>query len=205
MRPVSTGGRRRSGSDDQTAEPAASRRIVCRWNIRRYVKDEELRRKLIPNYRAGCKRILNSWTYYGAVANPKAELITDRIARITADGIVTADGVRPGGRHRLRHRLPYHRLLHLRQIKGPRGEDLVDRWNREGVGAHRGIAVAEMPNLFFLLGPNTGLGHNAVVFMIESQIRYVGRGDRRGAQIRRPGVGAQPVAQDKFNAELQTS
>ena len=59
------------------------------------------------------------------------------------------------------------------QIKGLRGEDLVDRWNREGIGAHRGIAVADMPNLFFLLGPNTGLGHNSVVFMIESQIHYV--------------------------------
>ena len=58
-------------------------------------------------------------------------------------------------------------------IKGPHGEDLVDRWNREGIGAHRGIAVADMPNLFFLLGPNTGLGHNSVVFMIESQIHYV--------------------------------
>ena len=49
----------------------------------------------------------------------------------------------------------------------------MDRWNREGIAAHRGIAVADMPNLFFLLGPNTGLGHNSVVFMIESQIRYV--------------------------------
>ncbi len=70
-------------------------------------------------------------------------------------------------------------------IKGAGGEDLVDRWNREGIQAHRGIAVAGMPNLFFLLGPNTALGHNSVVFMIESQIRYVAKAiaavDKSGA------------------------
>ena len=74
-------------------------------------------------------------------------------------------------------------------IKGADGEDLVDRWNREGVVAHRGITVADMPNLFFLLGPNTGLGHNSVVFMIESQIRYVAARDRRRGQVRRAGAG----------------
>ena len=75
-------------------------------------------------------------------------------------------------------------------IKGAGGEDLVDRWNREGIQAHRGIAVAGMPNLFFLLGPNTALGHNSVVFMIESQIRYVAQAiaavDKSGARALAP-------------------
>ena len=88
-------------------------------------------------------------------------------------------------------------------VKGPRGEDLVDRWNREGVVAHRGIAVADMPNLFFLLGPNTGLGHTSVVFMIESQIHYVAEAiaavDKAGAQALAPSR----AAQDRSNAELQ--
>src|ERR1700741_5524816 len=64
----------------------------AKYNIRRSVKDRELRRKLTPRYRIGCKRILNSSTYYGAVADPKTELITDHIARVTRDGIVTAAG-----------------------------------------------------------------------------------------------------------------
>ena len=89
------------------------------------------------------------------------------------------------------------------QIKGRNGEDLVDRWNREGIGAHRGITVADMPNLFFLLGPNTGLGHNSVVFMIESQIHYVADAiktcDKFGAQALAP----TRAAQDRFNDELQ--
>ena len=88
-------------------------------------------------------------------------------------------------------------------IKGAHGEDLVDRWNREGIAAHRGITVADVPNLFFLLGPNTGLGHNSVVFMIESQIRYVAAAiaaaDKCGAQALAP----TRAAQDRYNDELQ--
>jgi cation diffusion facilitator CzcD-associated flavoprotein CzcO len=177
---------------------------LAKWNIRRSVKDRELRRKLIPRYRIGCKRILNSSTYYPAVANPKTELVTDRIIRITPDGIVTADGA-----ERKVDVIVFATGFHVTdsytyvQIKGMHGEDLVDRWNREGLGAHRGITIADVPNLFFLLGPNTGLGHNSVVFMIESQIRYVADAiatcDRFGAQALAP----TRDAQNRFNDELQ--
>ncbi|OBG78470.1 MULTISPECIES: NAD(P)/FAD-dependent oxidoreductase [unclassified Mycobacterium] len=177
----------------------------CKFNIRRSVKDRELRRKLVPNYRIGCKRILNSSKYYRAVADPKTELVTDHIARITRDGIVTVDGT-----ERPVDVIVFGTGFHVTDsytyvgIKGRNGEDLVDRWNREGIAAHRGIAVAEMPNLFFLLGPNTGLGHNSVVFMIESQIRYVADAiktcDKLGVQALAP----TRAAQDRFNEELQT-
>ena len=178
--------------------------LVGKWNIRRNVKDKELRRRLTPTYRAGCKRILYSPNYYQAVANPKCELITDRIARITPDGIVTADGTE----HAV-DVIVYATGFHVTDsytyvdIKGAGGEDLVDRWNREGVAAHRGVTVAGVPNLFFLLGPNTGLGHTSVVIMIESQIRYVAKAiaavDRYGAQALAP----TRAAQDRENAELQ--
>ena len=116
---------------------------------------------------------------------------------MTPSGIVTADGVE----HPV-DVVVYATGFHVTDsytyvdIKGAGGEDLVDRWNREGIQAHRGIAVAGMPNLFFLLGPNTALGHNSVVFMIESQIRYVAQAiaavDKARAQAlapepRRPG------------------
>ncbi len=174
------------------------------YNIRRSVKDRELRRKLRPHYRIGCKRILNSSTYYRAVADPRTELITDHITRITPGGIVTADGI-----ERKADVIVFATGFHVTdsytyvQIKGHNGEDLVERWNREGIAAHRGITVAGMPNLFLLLGPNTGLGHNSVVFMIEAQIRYVAAAiavcDKRGAQALAP----TRAAQDAFNDELQ--
>jgi len=178
--------------------------LLGKWNIRRSVKDRELRRKLTPNYRAGCKRILNSDTYYGGIANPKTQVITDGIERMTADGIVTRDGIE----HPV-DVVVFCTGFHVTDsytyvdIKGPGGEDLVDRWTREGIQAHRGIAVAGMPNLFFLLGPNTALGHNSVVFMIESQIRYVAKAiaavDKSGARALAPNR----YAQDEYNAELQ--
>jgi cation diffusion facilitator CzcD-associated flavoprotein CzcO len=178
--------------------------LAGKWNIRRGVRDRALRRRLTPKYRLGCKRVLFSDNYYRAIAHPKTELVTDHISRITPDGIVTADGT-----ERKVDVIVYATGFHVTdsythvQIKGHRGEDLVDRWNREGIGAHRGITVADMPNLFFLLGPNTGLGHNSVVFMIESQIHYVADAiktcDKFGAQALTP----IRAAQDKFNAALQ--
>jgi cation diffusion facilitator CzcD-associated flavoprotein CzcO len=189
-----------------TTRPGALKFIeeYCKFNIRRSIKDRELRRKLIPKYRIGCKRILNSSTYYPALADPKTEVITEGIARITPTGIVTRDGT-----EREVDVIVFATGFHVTDsytyvgIKGRDGEDLVDRWNREGIGAHRGIAVAGMPNLFFLLGPNTGLGHNSVVFMIESQIRYVADAiatcDKLGAQALAP----TRAAQDRFNSELQ--
>jgi cation diffusion facilitator CzcD-associated flavoprotein CzcO len=189
-----------------TKQPSLLRAVeaVGKWNIRRNVADKDLRRRLTPSYRAGCKRILYSPDYYQAVANPKTTLVTEKIARITPAGILTEDGTdRPvdvivfaTGFHVIDSYTYF-------DIKGPRGEDLVDRWNREGLAALRGITVADMPNLFFLLGPNTALGHTSVVIMIESQIRYVAQAiaavDKAGAQALAPSR----AAQDRFNAELQ--
>lgn len=178
--------------------------VLGRWNIRRGVKDRALRRKLTPRYRLGCKRILNSSTYYPAVADAKTELITEGIDRFTADGIVTVDGTE-------RHVdvVVFATGFHVSDsytyvdIKGSDGENLVDRWNAEGMAAHRGVTVAGMPNLFFLLGPNTGLGHNSMVFMIESQVHYVDQAiaaaEKAGAQALTP----TRSAQDRFNADLQ--
>lgn len=178
--------------------------LMGTWNIKRSIKDPDLRRKLTPDYRAGCKRILNSDTYYRGIANPKASVITERIERITPAGIVTADGVE----HPV-DVLVWATGFHVTDsytyvdIKGADGEDLVDRWTSEGMAAHRGITVAGMPNLFFLLGPNTALGHNSVVFMIESQIRYAAQAiaavDKAGAVALAPSR----RAQDEFNADLQ--
>ncbi|MCH9710703.1 MAG: NAD(P)/FAD-dependent oxidoreductase [Actinomycetia bacterium] len=182
--------------------------VLGKWNIRRSIKDRELRRKLTPNYRAGCKRILNSDSYYRGIADPKAEVITDRIARLSSEGIVT---VGADGQETVREVdvVVFATGFHVTDsytyvdIKGPGGEDLVDRWNKEGIAALRGITVAGMPNLFFLLGPNTALGHNSVVFMIESQIRYTAQAivavDKAGAGA----IAPTRAAQDRYNNDLQ--
>jgi cation diffusion facilitator CzcD-associated flavoprotein CzcO len=178
--------------------------LLGRWNINRSIKDPGLRRKLTPSYTAGCKRILNSDTYYRAIADPKADVLTEGIARMTPTGIVTRDGV-----EHPTDVVVWATGFHVTDsytyvdIKGAGGEDLVDRWNREGIAAHRGIAVAGMPNLFFLLGPNTALGHNSVVFMIESQIRYVAQAIAAADAARAKALAPTRRAQDDFNTQLQ--
>ncbi|MET0704260.1 MAG: NAD(P)/FAD-dependent oxidoreductase [Mycobacterium sp.] len=187
---------------------------VAEWEYRLYMRrqiaDPVLRAKLTPKYSPGCKRILVSDNFYPAVADPKTEVITDGIARVTPHSIVTADGA-----EREVDAIVLATGFHVTdwytfvEIKGAHGEDLVDRWNREGVVAHRGIMAADVPNLFFLLGPNTALGHNSVVFMIEAQIRYVAAAiaavDDADAQALAPTRAAQDDFNDKLQHDLATT
>ncbi|WP_431957071.1 flavin-containing monooxygenase [Nocardia lijiangensis] len=173
-------------------------------HIARQIADPALRAAVTPDYRAGCKRLLGSDTYYPALADPKTTVVTDRIDHVSTRGIVTADGVEHPA-----DVIVYGTGFHVidsftnLSITGRNGVDLGERWTEEGVQAHRGITVADIPNAFFLLGPNTGLGHNSVIFMIESQIHYVLDAIR---QVRARGAVAlapRRAAQDRFNAGLQ--
>lgn len=178
---------------------------LAKWHLYRTVKDPELRAKLLPDFRAGCKRLLNDIDgFYEALTREKSQVVTDRIAKFTPHGIVTADGV-----ERDVDIVVWATGFHVTDsytyvdIKGTGGVDLVDMWNQEGVSAHRGITVAHMPNLFFLLGPNTGLGHNSVVAMIEPQIEHISKlmkaVDKSGVHA----ISPRPAAQKQFNDELQ--
>jgi cation diffusion facilitator CzcD-associated flavoprotein CzcO len=93
--------------------------------------------------------------------------------------------------------------LEYLDITGVDGRNLAKEWAAEGMRTHKGITVSGFPNLFFLLGPNTALGHNSVVFMIESQSRYVvdaiKLADSRGAAA----VDVRPGVQDEFQQDIQ--
>jgi cation diffusion facilitator CzcD-associated flavoprotein CzcO len=100
-------------------------------------------------------------------------VVTGGIAEVRADGVVTVDGVQHpadvivfGTGFRVTDQPIAER------IRGRDGRTLAEQW-RGSPQAYRGTTVAGFPNLFLLLGPNTGLGHNSVVLMIESQINYV--------------------------------
>lgn len=148
-------------------------------NIRRNISNPELRRKLTPDYSAGCKRIGFAVGFYEALNDPKSDVVTDSIRQVTESGIVTRDKTGKETLHEVDviiwatgfHVADSYR--YMGKIVGRDGKNLVDMWDKTGMDAHRGITIAGMPNLFFLLGPNTGLGHNSVVIMIEAQINYV--------------------------------
>ncbi len=144
-----------------------------RWNISRGIPDPGLRLKVVPSFPAGCKRVLLSDDYYPALTRENVHLVTRKIREITSDGIVTSDGVEtPVDVLVLCTGFQATRPLPKGLIKGRQGLDLTQRW-WDGMEAYKGMSVSGFPNLFILNGPNTGLGHNSVVFMLEAAVGYI--------------------------------
>jgi cation diffusion facilitator CzcD-associated flavoprotein CzcO len=170
--------------------------------LRRQVPDPELRERLTPRYEIGCKRILPTDDWYPTLLQSNVEVVTDGIREIRDRSIVSADGtereidtiILATGFHVTD--MPIARLL-----QGREGRTLAEVWDGSP-RAYKGAAVAGFPNLFFLVGPNTGLGHSSIVFMLESQIAYVGDAlrtmRRRGAWT----VEVREEAQASYNREL---
>lgn len=146
---------------------------LARLHLARSVRDPELRKKLTPNYTIGCKRVLLSDDYYPALAKENVDVVTTGIREVTPKGIVTDDGVLHEvdaiifGTGFLVTDIPI-----AKHVRGRDGRTLYDVWGGSPK-AHLGTTVAGFPNLFFLLGPNTGLGHTSVVVMIEGQIELL--------------------------------
>ena len=148
-------------------------RKVAEANIAKGIKDPELRAKVTPHFAIGCKRILRSNTYYPALASDNVELVTDPIAKVTGDAIVTADGVeRPIDVLVVATGFYTTELPIAEQVHGRGGASLADTWRDDGMAAYKGTTVPGFPNLFMIPGPNTGQGHTSMVFIIESQIAY---------------------------------
>lgn len=143
--------------------------------LRTRIADPELRAKLTPDFPIGCKRILISDDWYPALARANVEVVTDPVAAITPGGVRTADGTHHPASV-LIHATGFRATEFLSPIEivGRNGTRLHDRW-KDGADAYLGIAVPEFPNLFLLYGPSTNLGHNSVVYMIESQVGYIMR------------------------------
>ena len=147
--------------------------LVAKRHLHRQVKDPVLRRKLTPDYIMGCKRVLISNDYFPAVAQPNVEVITDAIAEIRPSSILSQDG-----QERQIDAIIFGTGFTPTEpiargvVFGRAGIDLVDSWS-QGPEAYKGTVTSGFPNLFFLMGPNTGLGHSSMVYMIESQVTYV--------------------------------
>jgi cation diffusion facilitator CzcD-associated flavoprotein CzcO len=177
---------------------------LAQRNIDKAVKDPELRAKLTPDYTMGCKRVLVSNAYYPALIRDNVEVVTDGVTEVREHSIVDAAGVS----HEV-DAIIYGTGFHVTDafddldIIGTGGRNLGKEWATEGMNTHQGITVSGFPNLFFLLGPNTGLGHNSVVFMIEAQISYVAEAVRMVEKAGARSLDARSGAQARFNADIQ--
>jgi cation diffusion facilitator CzcD-associated flavoprotein CzcO len=153
----------------------AKAQALAARHLRRQVTDPDLRTRLTPSYRMGCKRILISNDYYPALTKPNVSLVTDGIKEIREKSVLTSDGTVYDV-----DTIIFGTGFHVsdfpiaQRIFDAGGLSLAQRWSATPVRtAFRGTTTAGFPNLFVLTGPNTGLGHNSQVFMIEAQIRYV--------------------------------
>jgi cation diffusion facilitator CzcD-associated flavoprotein CzcO len=167
------------------------------------ITSARLRRVLVPDYPIGCKRILISDDYYPALERPNVEVVTEPIERFTREGPKTVDGTQ----HAVDTVIfatgfETTTFLAPMEIEGAGARKLTDAW-RGGAEAYLGIAVSGFPNLFLLYGPNTNLGHNSIIFMIECQVGYIVQCIER---LRTPGLAALDVKPDemaRYNAKLQ--
>ncbi|MFB8279612.1 flavin-containing monooxygenase [Nocardia colli] len=185
--------------------PAIARLVarIADRHLRKQVTDPQLRAVLTPDYPIGCKRALFSNDYYPALTRPNVRVETAAITEVTPAGVRTADGTL--------HQADViiygtgfkgTEFLWPMDIYGRAGHKLSDAWT-DGAHAYYGIAVPEFPNLFLVYGPNTNLSAGSIIYMIESQTRYI----RQAVELleRRPGHTLEIRAdqEQRFNTALQ--
>ena len=177
---------------------------LARKHLEQSVANPELRQALTPDYKLGCKRVLSSDDYYPALQQSDVELVTAGVDWIEADAIVSTDGqVRPVDAIIFATGFVASEFLLDMKICGRNGRELLAEWQETGPEAYLGLSVSGYPNLFFVLGPNTGLGHNSVLHMMESQYNYILDYLRLLEQEGVAYLDVKPEAQAQFNDDLQ--
>lgn len=172
-------------------------------HLSKQVEDPLLRTKLTPDYVMGCKRILISDDWYPALQRPNAELVNTTIERITPEGVLSADG-------------QLHRAdaiifgtgfqatesLGKLSLRGRLDLELNEAWS-DGAEAYVGASVSGFPNLFLITGPNTGLGHNSMVFIIEANVAHIVGALKQARQSGASVVEVKREVQATYNQGLQ--
>jgi cation diffusion facilitator CzcD-associated flavoprotein CzcO len=189
VRPHTTGGRR-------VAKKAVE-------YIRAEIPDPQLQQALIPDYPVGGRRVLISDDYYPALRRGNVHVVTSGIDHVTRDAVVTKDGTT----HRVDAIIfgtgfESTAFLAPMRIEGVEGRLLDDAW-KDGAEAYLGLTVAGFPNFFLMYGPNTNLGHNSIIFMIECQTSYIMDAIRHLMQDDLKYLDVRPPVMAAFNQSLQ--
>jgi cation diffusion facilitator CzcD-associated flavoprotein CzcO len=189
----------------RAARPVAAVRKRALDHLHRQVPDPDLRETLTPHYEPGCKRLLLSDDFYPSLTRPNVEVVDAPVASFTAHEVVGQDGIaRPVDVVIMGTGFEAAEPPYAQRIVGRDDIRLSERWKAEGTGAFVGSTVAGFPNLFFMIGPNSTLAHNSMIYMIESHINYVAGAV---AFLSRPGVRSVEVrsgVQRRYNARLQS-
>ncbi len=153
--------------------PNAFMNFLCKAHLYR-IRDPELRQKLRPDYKVGCKRLVINTSFYSAIQKPNASLITDKIKCIEPQGIRTEDGKL----HEidvLIYSTGFYNFNYMRPMEliGRDGHTIEDSWGGGAYKTHRGVLMEHFPNFILMLGPGTPIGNNTVIGIAERQLEYV--------------------------------
>jgi cation diffusion facilitator CzcD-associated flavoprotein CzcO len=183
----------------------------ARRYLHQQIIDPGLRAKLTPSYRLGCKRVLLSNDYYQALTQPNVAVETDRIVEVLPQAIITQDKDGNRAEHPV-DTIIFGTGFHVtdppiaKRIYGSDGRSLAEHWAASGMSALHGLAISGFPNFFMLVGPNTGLGHSSIIYMIEAQVRYLldalQRMDDRGIAAIEPRADVQAAYNDRLQRAL---
>ncbi|GLZ49162.1 flavin-binding monooxygenase [Actinomycetospora sp. NBRC 106375] len=179
-------------------------RGLFRRHLRKHVPDPQLRRRLTPTYPLGCKRVLISNDWYPAITRPNVEVLSTGLAEVRPHAVVGADGSeRKVDVIIFGTGFAASDLLAPMAITGLDGVNLRrDAW-RDGPEAYLGMTVTGFPNMFILYGPNTNLGHNSIIYMLESQTDYVLSAIRHLGVHGHGWANVRPEVQARYNEEIQ--
>lgn len=174
-------------------------------HLRKQVKNVVTREKLTPKYKIGCKRVLRSDDYYPCFNRDNVYLNTNEIVSITDSGVITqanelievdvlifATGFNAAD------------IDFYMAIKGLHGESLTERWKQTGAEAYKSTLVQGFPNLYIMLGPNSGLGHNSVLHIMESQMEQVMAHYKHSSALQDSVMDVHPEAMKKYNIAIQS-
>ena len=193
----------RRGFDEGTVQRRGMRKMARRLREAQ-VADAGMRAELTPSHPLGCKRIIYSNDFYATLSRANVELVTTGISHFTAHGITDVQG-----RERAIDAVvcatgfDTTHLLSSLTVQGVGGRTLAEAW-ADGPQAYRGVTVAGFPNLFLLLGPNTGTGHTSTLLYIEPQVDFIIRAMQKVQEAKAQTIAVRDEVQVQHNAELQT-
>lgn len=171
--------------------------------LRQSIPDLALRAKLTPTYVMGCKRVLISNDYYPALNRENVEVIADAIQEVNATGVLTKNGEqRNADILVIATGFKAAEDVSRFTVKGRKGLDLNEAW-RDGAEAYLGTTVSGFPNMFLVVGPNTGLGHSSMILMIEAQVHLIMESLKAIKQRNAKFIDLKPEVLKQYNSEIQ--
>lgn len=172
--------------------------LVCKAYMKYAVKDPVLRKKLTPDYKVGCKRIVINTTFLPALQSENVDLVTDGIAEITETGIIT----KSGDHHPLDVLVlstGFNPVAYMRpmELVGKDGLHIDEAWANK-IQTYRSVCMPGFPNNFLMLGPNSPIGNYSVIEMSEVQTRYIIKAIDRWRAGEYDEIEVKPSAVNKF-------